>query len=384
MQSMDALRSSGLRKEGTVLNVLYLINYAGKAGTEKYVENLVRILGKDRINPFFAYNIDGELSEKMRAANVPTLQLDMSKGAVLFSAPKRLAEFCCENKIDVIHAQYPRENLIALRSKKYYAVPRVVMTSHLTLRLSGLSGMVWKQLNKKYSPQDHCIISVCREGRDILIENGVLPERIKVIYNGIEPAPLPQPTDVLKKELGLPDDCFVFFIMARFAPEKGLSFLVDSLAELKKKTNKPFCCAIAGDGELTEEIKAQIAALGLENECRLLGYRTDTKQLLTGADAYLCSSQCNEAMSFAILEAMNAGLPLVVTDVGGNRDLAETDIKCGFVVNYGDTAEFSEKMKFLMQDAVQCAALAEAANEKVAQYFDLEKLAGDVFAAYNE
>ena len=37
-------------------------------------------------------------------------------------------------------------------------------------------------------------------------------------------------------------------------------------------------------------------------------------------------------MSFAVLEAMNAALPLVVTDVGGNRDLAETNIQCGFVV----------------------------------------------------
>ena len=71
------------------MNVLYLINYAGKAGTEKYVENLVRILGKDRITPYFAYNIGGELSEKMRAAGVPSLQLDMGKKAALFSAPKQ-------------------------------------------------------------------------------------------------------------------------------------------------------------------------------------------------------------------------------------------------------------------------------------------------------
>lgn len=364
------------------MNVLYLINYAGKAGTEKYVENLVHILGRDRITPYFAYHIDGELSEKMRAAGVPTFQLDMGKRAALFSAPKKLAAYCRENKIDVIHAQYPRENLIALRSKKIYDRPRVVMTSHLTLRLSGLSGQVWRHLNRKYSPRNHCVIAVCREGRNILAENGVLPERIKVIYNGMEPSPMPAHTDVLKTELGLSEDCFVLFIMARFAPEKGLSFLLDALAELKRKTDRPFCCAIAGDGELTGQINAQIASLGLSDECRLLGYRTDTKQLLSGADAYLCSSQCNEAMSFAILEAMNAGLPLVVTDVGGNRDLAETDMKCGFVVDYGDTAAFSDRIKLLMDDPAQRDALAKAANAKVAKYFDLEKLAGDVCAAY--
>ena len=78
------------------MNVLYLINYAGKAGTEKYVENLVRILGKDKITPFFAYNIAGELSEKMKAAGVPSIKLDMGKTAML-SAAKTLADFCREN-----------------------------------------------------------------------------------------------------------------------------------------------------------------------------------------------------------------------------------------------------------------------------------------------
>jgi glycosyltransferase involved in cell wall biosynthesis len=216
-----------------------------------------------------------------------------------------------------------------------------------------------------------------------MIENGVEPSRISVIYNGIEPAGPPVRSSAIRKELGLSDDCFVMSILARFAPEKGLSFLLDSLVELKKKTDKPFICLICGDGELFDEIRSKIAELRLENECRLLGIRKDTRDILLGSDIYLCSSKSNEAMSFAILEAMNAGLPLVVTDVGGNRDLAETGMQCGFVSDYGDLDTFSSNMKRFIDDPVLKESFSAAATDKIAKYFDLNKLANDVFAAYN-
>ena len=59
------------------MNVLYLINYAGKSGIEKYVENLVRLLPPTGIRCFFAYNLTGPLAEKMAAAGVESLQLPL-------------------------------------------------------------------------------------------------------------------------------------------------------------------------------------------------------------------------------------------------------------------------------------------------------------------
>ena len=363
------------------MNVLYLINYAGKAGTEKYVENLIRILGEGKINTYFAYNIEGELSKKMEGASIPSLKIDMGKRS-MFSAARKLADYCRQNQIDVIHAQYPRENLVALLSKRHYDKPKVIMTSHLTLRLQGLSGKVWRILNKHFTPKNHKIIAVCNEGHDILIENGVKPERIEVIFNGIEPGGTPVKSDAIRKELDLAEDCFVMTILARFAPEKGLSFLLDSLAELRRMTDKPFCCLICGDGDQFNEISEKVSELSLEKECRLLGYRTDTKNILSGSDAYLCSSSCNEAMSFAILEAMNAGLPLVVTDIGGNRDLAETYIRCGYVSKYGSTTDFANNIKLLMDNPALRDSLSAAAVEKIKKHFDLYLLADKVFAAY--
>ncbi len=359
------------------MNVLYLINYAGKAGIEKYVENLSRLGPPAGVTPYLAYSVPGPLSEKLAAAGVPSLRVSLEWKNAL-DAARRLAAYCRENGIEVIHAQCPRENIIALLAKRHLPELRVVFTDHFTRSV----GFAWKLLYRFFTPRNHCCIAVCREGRRVLTENGCDPKKITVIYNGIEPGPAPERSDKLRRELGLSEDCFPILCLARYDPEKGLDFLVRSMKRLREKTDRPFCCAIAGDGPLMEEIRAEIVDAGLEREVRMLGYRRDVPELLGSAELYVCSSKCNEAMSFAILEAMDAGLPLVVTDVGGNRDLAETDLECGTVVPYGDEEAFADAVYRLMEDGELRRRWSAAAREKAETVFNLDQLALDVFRTY--
>lgn len=363
--------------EVNATNILYLINFAGKGGSEKYVDNLVRIFSAEGESCYLAYNVPGELSQTLISRGVPALRLDMGRRGAL-SAAKTLAAFCRENEIDVIHAQYPRENIVALLSLRWYDQPRVVYTNHLTIR----SGMKWRVLNRQFTPRDHAIIAVCREGRDIMIRNGVCADRIQVIYNGVEPEGTPVRDTGIRETLGVPEDAFLMTILARFEPEKGLMFLLDSLRTLKTMTDKPFVCAICGDGSLFHDVARRVDQLGLRDNVLLTGFRKDAGRILHASDLYLCSSEYNEAMSFAILEAMNAGLPCVVTDVGGNRDLAGNGIVCGEVVDFGDTDGFASAVMSYMADGEKRAAHSAAAVRKIAESFDLNKLAWNVFRAY--
>ena len=329
------------------MNILYLINYAGKAGTEKYVSNLMHILSARGESCHLAYNVPGQLSETLENEGFPCLRLDMS-GKHALGAAKKLAAYCRENNIEVIHAQYPRENIIALLSKLFYRRVKVVYTSHLTI----YQNAKWKILNRIFTPFNHCLIAVCRQGAEIMAIN-------------------------------VKDDTFVMSIMARYAPEKGLPFLLASLAKLRRKTSRPFVCLIAGDGEEFDEFALMCQNSGM-NDCVIqLGFRTDSAEMLKSSDLYLNSSSKNEAMSFAILEAMNAGIPLVVTDVGGNRDLAETNTVCGRVLQFGDSDGFSDAILELMENEALLKEFSDNALKKVSDEFDLEKLALDVFNAYN-
>ena len=351
------------------MNILFLINYAGGAGTEKYVDNLQRIYTSEGNSCFLAYNIAGRLVETMKERGIPCLQLGLTK-ADFKESPKLLADYCKDNKIDVIHVQYPVENIIAVKSLKYYSKPNVVLTRHL----SDYQGFKWKVLNKIYTPKNHCIICVCDEAAENLVKCGVAREKIKVIFNGVEYDETP------KDNTG--GYVFKLVILARYAKEKGLDFLMESLAVLKKKTDKKFILNILGEGEEYDNIAKKIESLGLGEEVKQLGYRTDTKDFLDDANLYLNSSGSGEAMSFAILEAMNAGLPVVATDVGGNSTLVEKNIVCGKILKYGDTEAFSNAILEYMNNPELLKAHSLEAKRKVKEQFDLVKLAHDVYDAY--
>ena len=130
-----------LKIKDEIMNILYLINFAGKAGTEKYVLNLINFL-KGMHNCHLAYSITGPLADSVKDMNLPVFQFAMSNPLDI-GAAKQLADYCRKNKIDIIHAQYPRENCIALLSKIFYYKPKVIFTSHLTLENVGTQ---WKIL----------------------------------------------------------------------------------------------------------------------------------------------------------------------------------------------------------------------------------------------
>lgn len=357
------------------MKILYLINFAGKAGTEKYVENLIDYFEGDKCSCSLCYNIDGPLADKMRQKGIECYQLEM-KNPFDLRAAKKLAQICLQNNIDVIHAQYPRENYIALLSHLFYNKTKVVFTSHLAVE----QPLLWKFFNRAMTPFNHKIISVCNAGRDILISNGVKANKIEVVYNGINPALSPPHNRDILSDFGINDE-FILNIMARYTMGKGLDFLLDVADRLKQLTDEKFKVLIIGDGELFEEIKQKIKDMKLSDTVLQLGYRTDTAKLLAASDIYLNTST-NEAMSFAILEALAAGLPIVATDVGGNGELVKEGGSCGFVSPYGDVDTFANNIKQLLENDSLRKEYRLKASDKAKNEFNLFCLLDKIYNIY--
>jgi len=358
------------------MKVLYLINFAGKSGTERYVENLVEYLYPEKAQCGLCYGVEGPLANKMRKKNIPTHRVKMRHFFDLIAA-KQLADICLQNGYDVIHAQYPRENYIAILSQLFGNRAKIVFTSHLTIH----QPVYWRWLNRLFTPKNHRIIAVCNESRGILTENGVAPDRIQVIFNGIDPNAMPQRNRQVLKEFGITEEP-VLCILARFVQDKGLFFLCDVMAKLKKKTDLPFRLLMVGDGEEYYPIRDRIRELGLSEHIILTGFREDCGKLMAASDVYLNTSSCNEAMSFAILEALGCGLPVVATNVGGNSDLVNLGGNCGFITDYGNTEDFADRVCQLLEDTSLRSRLSQAAKEKASTVFALDRLLRDVYETY--
>lgn len=364
-----------LENEGRCrVHILYLISYAGRAGTEKYVRDLMRVYHGRGHKCSLAYWQGGELSRWARSAGYKTLQLELSRGQIP-GAARTLARWCQAEGVDVIHAQYPRENVIALLSRLWRPSTRVVFTSHLSIE----QGPLWRCVNRAATPFDYAVIALYDGAGALLRRNGICARRIRVVGNGVEIGAMPARRNAIREEFGLGPDCFIFLTLARYAPEKGLETLLASLKKLRTMTSRPFVCAIAGEGRDFDSIGREIRRLSL-NDCVLqLGYRTDVETLLCSADAYVSSALYNEAMSFSILEAMRCGLALAVTDVGAGRELAAG---CGYVSAPGDAAAVAENLLWLMSAPETSEAMGREARRRVVEEYDLERQADKLLDIY--
>lgn len=371
---------TNIRKETSPLNVLYLLNHAGKAGTERYVETLARTLSADgRVKPFFAYNEGGLLVERMEEMGVPVRQLTMSSRYDL-KAAKALAALCKEWQIDLIHCHYLRENYIAMLAKTWNKHIRVVYTNHFILPNNWHTRLSNKLLDGR---QDE-MIAVCTKGREQLMENGWNGKHIRVIFNAVDPAQWAGTDSTLRQELGIPEDRFVMLCASRFAHDKGHPYLLKSLKKLTELSSKPFTMVLAGDGELLEPMKALAAELGLTDEqLKFVGFRKDIRNLYHGADLYINSSQ-HEALSFLIVEAMASGLPAVITDMGGNRDILEGPEQGGLLAVYDDPDSMAAAMQRFLEDDAFRASCRENALRNIQDRFALDKMAAATFRTYTD
>lgn len=162
-------------------------------------------------------------------------------------------------------------------------------------------------------------------GKDYFVNYGCKPEKLAVILNCFE--------NVAPFHTKEQNDIIQYITVGRFMPQKDYLTAIRTMNHLKRK-GQVFRYTIVGYGIEEQHIREWIKKYELENEIRILINPDNIPELLEGADVYLCTS-LYEGTSNAILEAMNANLPIVATDVGDNYLLVEKG-KNGYLTQTGD------------------------------------------------
>lgn len=358
------------------MNVLYLINYAGNGGSERYVENLISEYNEKKCDCFFAYNEGGALAKKMAEKHIITFKIDMS-GPFDFSAVRALAKICVQNKIDIIHTQYPRENVIACLTKRYCPGLSVIYTNHFLTP----SPFAWRLINRVICRKNERVIAVCEASKRLLVQNGYSEKKIRVIYNGARKPSFSEKT--LRRELSVDDDVFVISTLSRFSPEKRMDFIPDIASALKKMTDEKFLFVIAGDGEGAAAVKEKAEKLGVSDKIRIIGYREDTENVLQSGNAFVNCSE-TEALSFAITEALSFGLPCVVSDVGGNGEIINETTGGGVKCDKDSPEEFASAFLRLMTDKDFYERCVAEAKKSFEERFCLEAALEKTYSMYEE
>lgn len=167
--------------------------------------------------------------------------------------------------------------------------------------------------------------------------------------------------------------------ISRFDIQKNSEFIIDILSALREqKRLKDFCFVIVGIGPGKTHIENLAQQYGFERNLHCVGATLDPGRYFRGALAYLSTSRW-EGMPLAVLEAMAHGLPTVVTDVVGNRDVVENE-KTGFLYEEGDAVAAAQSLCQLVDFPDIQKEITKNAHSYVREKHDISTMSSKTYA----
>jgi glycosyltransferase involved in cell wall biosynthesis len=217
-----------------------------------------------------------------------------------------------------------------------------------------------------------------------LIQEGVPENKVKLIYNGAHVPAMATTKKEARAALDIDEHAFVSVVVANLLPYKGHLDLIAALIEIADELPQPWTVLLVGrDGGSRAEIEGAIVQGGLAKHVRLLGERNDVPHILAAADVGILTPTRNEGLSNAILELMAAGLPMVVTDIGGNAEVV-IDGQTGLVVPARNPKRLGDAVLNLAQDPKRREAMGDAARKRLAEQFCLTTCVERYCALYED
>ena len=207
--------------------------------------------------------------------------------------------------------------------------------------------------------------------------DGVAPDKIEIIYNGISAVKLKQ-----QGSANLKNESPIIGIVANLnRPVKRVQDFIHAAA-MVRRARPEARFFVVGDGHLRPELEALSKTLGLAEALTFTGLVQNPFEIICGFDVGVITSE-TEGFCNAILEYMACGVPVVATAVGGNFELVR-DGENGFLVPVGEVKWIAEKIEMLLRDDALRARMREANMQRVAIDFTLSKMVANHESFYGK
>ncbi|MFA4901170.1 MAG: glycosyltransferase [Desulfobaccales bacterium] len=227
-------------------------------------------------------------------------------------------------------------------------------------------------------------LAVSQGVKDYLVkEIGLDPDKVRVVPNGVDIAAIDaaRPGPGVRRELGLPEGAPVIGLVGRLDHwGKGHKELFSAMTQLKERY--AVHALIVGGGRREAEVKQMAASLDLAGQVHFLGSRRDVPDLLQAMDIFVLPSY-SEGLSLALLEAMAAGLPVIVSRVGGNPEVV-TDGATGLIIPPRDAEALAQSLERFLADPAGAKELGKNARRHVEANYSLERLGKGINEIYEE
>jgi glycosyltransferase involved in cell wall biosynthesis len=363
--------------------IVYVITGLATGGSETALESLLARLDRDRFQPTVVCLKSGNtrIGDEIRSLNVPVIDLDLVSPARV-GALWRLYTLLVEQRPFIIHAWLFHAVVAARLLGRMTGVPIIISAR----RNINLGSPFRETVNRMTIGADERVIALSEAARRVEIERGgAAPDKITVIYNGIDiglyPPVTPRMRADARSRLALPPAAALIGTVARLHPSKGVDDFVRAAARvLVRLPGARF--VVVGDGGERTALDRLADELGIADKVHFVGERSDVRLLLAGLDLFVLASR-EEGLGTALLEAMAAGVPVVATSVGGIVEVVEHSVS-GILAPPGDVDRLADSIVTMLDDRELADRLSKNGRQRIAEKFSIETTVEKTQRLYDE
>jgi L-malate glycosyltransferase len=358
-------------------NVLHIIDSFERGGTESQMVQLVRMLhesGRYRVHVACLHGtgVLREEIERLKLGQITEYPLKNLYGFDFAAQLRRFARELRALRIDVLHAHGLYTNVFGVTAAWLARVPVRIASRRET---GGLRDRARRWLERQSFRLAHTIVANAEAVRHDLLLEGAPDSKIITIHNGID-------LRRVEPQISLRAEQLDALNLSKAGGRKLITIVANLRHPVKdhptflraaRRVHERFpeaAFVLAGEGGLTDSLRAQAFELGIGADVFFTGRCERIAELLAVSDVCVLSSRA-EGFSNSILEYMGAARPVVVTDAGGARE-AVVEGETGYIVPAGDDASMAEKIVALLADSEAARRMGVRGRRIVEQKFSCE------------
>ncbi len=343
-------------------------------GGARQVQYITEGLAARGIDSLLACPLDSEMS-RQPPAGVRVLPICMGGDADIGLA-FRLARLIRAEKPDLVHLHSRRgADTWGALGARLAGVPCV-----LSRRVDNPESRLAVAL--KYRLYDH-VITISEGIRQVLLDEGLAPGRVSCVRSAVDPAPFLAPVgpSAFRAEFRLPQDALVAGVVAQMIPRKGHRYLFAALPGLVDKYPE-LQVLVFGQGPLLAELRADVAARGLEGVVHFAGFRHDLASWIGGLDMLVHPAEM-EGLGVSLLQAAAAGVPVITSRAGGLPE-AVLDGVTGLLCPPADVDALAAAIDRLAGDPGLRHQYGEAGRARILAEFSIDRMVEGNLAIYHQ
>lgn len=376
--------------------ILYACETAQVSGAEIVLLGLIGSLDRSLYEPRAVCPPGGAMAQRLADVNAPTEtmrfpRLRRTPRSLVLELPRlrafsrRLQTCLRERQVDILHTNSWGAQLACANAALASGVT-TVWHMHAIFRRRWPNG--WA-LRLAAHGADR-IVCVSRAVAAELKAWGIPPEKLAVIYNGIDPGGRFQPrpsTGLLHAQFGLPASARLVGIVGQLAQWKGQHVFLRAAAMVAQAQPEVVFIIVGAPLFRDAGYQARLTRLahggGIADRVIFTGRRDDVAEVMAELELVVHASVLPDPLPTVLLEAGAAGKPVVATACGGVPEIVD-DGRTGLLVTPGDAEAMAAAMDRLLSNVVAAAAMGRAARRLIEQRFTLERFARQIQELYDE